>query len=125
MTSGARESSGGPVMSGARKRARRSVEAKQQTAFRDVTGGAYLAFKGGMSSRLVLLPYMSAHTDTDVSVRPWDRTFRQMVFGSASPSERSLEILSCVEELQHLVHLALAAHAGSEAARRDGQGGRV
>ncbi len=55
-----------------------------------------------MSTRLVLLPYVSAGAHTYVSVRSWDRAFRQMVFGTTKPAGPLLKHLRCAQELQHL-----------------------
>ena len=78
---------------------------KKLSAFSPVSGGACLAFRGGMSTRLVLLPYASAGADRYVRVASCDTVVRQMVFGTSKPPPSLLGHVRCTQELQHVWQL--------------------
>ena len=78
---------------------------KTSSAFSPVTGGAFLAYRGGMTNRLARLPYVCVGANTYISVRSWDPAFRAMTFGTSKPEKEWLPHSRCCQALHHMVSL--------------------
>ncbi len=72
-------------------------------AYSDVKGGLTLGFRGGMTSKMVQLPFVSVQDQLYVKVSLWSEGVRHMVFGHTKPSEDLRAHVRCIGGLQSLL----------------------